>query len=68
MISPTKRYQNHLHAVPGCGMASGRAGGPEDHRPVTLEALMVLGPQHSLPPMPSKEDPEVKEPRAQASA
>lgn len=32
-----------------------------DHRPVTLEALMVLGPQHSLPPMPSREDPEVKE-------
>ena len=33
----------------------------EDHRPVTLEALMVLGPQHSLLPMPSREDPEVKE-------
>lgn len=35
--------------------------GAKDHRPVTLEALMVLGPQHSLPPMPSTEDPEVKE-------
>lgn len=32
-----------------------------DHRPVTLEALMILGPQHSLPAMPSRQEPEVKE-------
>eukprot|EP00438_Fugacium_kawagutii_P026743 Skav205689 [mRNA] locus=scaffold2655:150199:152629:- [translate_table: standard] len=32
-----------------------------DHRPVTLEALMILGPQHSLPPLPPADDPDVKE-------
>ena len=28
---------------------------------MTLEALMILGPEHSLPPMPSRQEPEVKE-------